>query len=180
MKKALIIIDIQNDYFKGGQMPVVNAEKAAANAKIVLDYFRQKGDVVVHIQHVSTRAGATFFLKDSPGVAIHNIVQPVENEVVIEKHYPNAFRETELLSYLKQKNISDLVVCGMMTHVCVDATTRAAKDLGFNIELIGDACATRDLEVNGAKVKAGDVQNAFLAALNYYYSDVVDVEAFLK
>lgn len=65
------------------------------------------------------------------------------------------------------------MICGMMTHMCVDATTRAAKDMGYDIVLIGDACATKDLEINGQKVKAEEVQKSFLAALNYYYSIVL-------
>ena len=180
MKKALIIIDIQNDYFEGGKMTVVNSESASMNARKVLTYFRENNLPVIHIQHISTREGATFFLPNTKGVEIHKNVKPIENEKIIEKHFPNAFRETELLNYLKEKNISDLVICGMMTHMCVDATTRAGKDLGFNIELIGDACATRDLEINGEIVKASEVQKSFLSALNYFYSNVIQANDFIK
>ena len=73
-----------------------------------------------------------------------------------------------------------LVICGMMTHMCVDATTRAAKDMGYDIVLIGDACATKDQEINGQKVKAEEVQKSFLAALNYYYSTVLTTQQYLE
>ncbi len=179
MRKALIIIDIQNDYFEGGKMALDNSEKASLNAKKVLSYFRKKDLPIIHIQHISTREGATFFLKNAKGVEIHTNVEPKKSEKIFEKHFPNAFRETQLLNYLKEKEISDLVICGMMTHMCVDATTRAAKDLGFNIELIGDACATRDLEINGEIVKASEVQKSFLAALNYFYSEVIQTNDFI-
>lgn len=99
---------------------------------------------------------------------------------MIVKHYPNSFRDTELADYLKSKNISNLVICGMMTHMCVDATTRAAKDMGYDIVLIGDACATKDQEINGQKVKAEEVQKSFLAALNYYYSTVLTTQQYLE
>jgi nicotinamidase-related amidase len=107
-------------------------------------------------------------------------VKPKNGEKVIIKHYPNSFRETELFDHLKKGNITDLVICGMMTQMCVDSTVRAAKDFGFNIIVIGDACATKDLEVNGETVKAEQVQVAFLAALNYFYATVRTAEEYLN
>lgn len=180
MKTALLLIDIQNDYFENGTMTLVGSDKASENARLVLDKFRADGLTIVHIQHIATNPAATFFLPDTKGAEIHNNVKPLKQEKVIIKHYPNSFRETELLNYLKDNNITNLVVCGMMTHMCVDATVRAAKDFGFNIVLIGDACATKDLEINGQKVIAKDVQNSFLAALNYFYATVKTTEQYLN
>ncbi len=179
MKQALLIIDIQNDYFEGGTMTLVNAEQASQNAKLLLETFRSKRLPVIHIQHIATKADATFFLPDTFGVEIHKNVQPLTGEKVIIKHFPNSFRETELLDVLRKEGITDLVIAGMMTHMCIDATTRAAKDLGYNCTLIGNACASRDLEINGEKVKAIDVHNAFLAALNVTYATVTTVEDFI-
>jgi nicotinamidase-related amidase len=180
MNKALIIIDIQNDYFENGAMQLVGAEKASNNAKLVLEKFREEQMPVIHIQHIANRPGATFFLPDTKGVEIHKVVKPISKEKVIVKHFPNSFRETELLEYLKSKKITDLVICGMMTHMCVDSTARAAKDLGYNCILIGDACATRDLELNGVKVKAIDVQTTILSALSNFYSTVKMTEQYLE
>lgn len=131
LKKALIIIDIQNDYFVGGKMPVVDSEIASLNARKILTYFRKEKLTIAHIQHISTREGSTFFIPNTEGVKIHSNVKPLENEKVIIKHYPNSFRETELLKHLRDRKITNIVICGMMTHMCVDATTRAAKDFGF-------------------------------------------------
>jgi nicotinamidase-related amidase len=179
MKQAILLIDIQNDYFEGGTMTLVNAGQASENARLLLENFRNKDLPVIHIQHIATKPGATFFLPDTAGAEIHKNVQPTANEKVIIKHFPNSFRETELMSFLQEKEITDLVICGMMTHMCIDATTRAAKDLGYNCTLIGDACATRNLEINGEKVKAADVQNAFLAALNATYATVTSTQDYL-
>lgn len=173
---ALLIIDIQNDYFENGAMPLVGALDASENAKLVLETFRLHSLPVIHIQHVAVKSNATFFLPNSNGVCIHNNVYPLPNEKVIVKHFPNSFKETELLEYLKILKISDLIICGMMTHMCVDATTRAAKDFGFNCTLIGDACATKNLEFNGQTVNAASVHNSFLAALNYHYSSVISTK----
>jgi len=179
MKKALIIIDIQNDYFENGAMPLVGSYEASENARLVLDRFRADGEPIIHIQHIASKPDATFFLPNTSGANIHVNAEPLEQEKVIIKHYPNSFRETGLFDYLKNMNITDLVICGMMTHMCVDTTTRAAKDFGFNCILIGDACATRDLELNGQKVKAKEVQLSFLAALNNFFSNVKSTKQYL-
>ena len=178
-KKALIIIDIQNDYFKGGTNPLIGSLEASINAKKLLDYFREKSLPVIHIQHFSTRAGSTFFIPNTRGVEIQENVKPISGEKVITKNYPNSFRDTDLLNYLKTNYITDLVICGMMTQHCVDATTRAAKDFGFNCMVIGDACATKDLEIQGKKVVASEVQNSILAALNFFYSTVKNTHEYL-
>jgi len=180
MKTALILIDIQNDYFVGGKMELDEPDKAADSAKLILDRFRHDGLPIIHIQHIATSPTATFFLPDTTGVDIHEKVMPLPTEKKIIKHFPNSFRETELLNYLKIDKIENLVICGMMTHMCIDATTRAAKDYGFNCLLIGDACATRDLEINNETVNAKDVQNSFLAALNSFYATVVTTNSYLK
>ena len=179
MKTSLLLIDIQNDYFEGGTMTLVNADKASENAKLILDKFRKLSLPVIHIRHIATKPDATFFLPDTYGSEIHKNVLPIENEKVIIKHYPNSFRETGLLESLKETEITGLVICGMMTNMCVDATVRAAKDFGFNCTLVGDACATKELEINGEKVKAADVHNAFLAALKSTYATIISTNNYL-
>lgn len=180
MNTALLIIDIQNDYFEGGKAELVNPKQASANARLLLEHFRKNKELAVHVQHLANRPNATFFIPETTGAEIHNDVQPKETEPIVIKHLPNSFRETNLLELLKSNQISDLVICGMQTHMCVDATVRAAKDFGFNCTVVGDACATKDLELNGVKVGAREVQTAFLSALNYFYSTVMTTEAYLK
>ena len=168
MKTSLLLIDIQNDYFDGGTMTLVNADKASENAKLILEKFRKLGLPVIHIRHIATKPDATFFLPDTYGSEIHKNVLPIENEKVIIKHYPNSFRETGLLESLKETEITGLVICGMMTHMCVDATARAAADLGFKVIIAADACATRDLKYGDTTIPADHVHKAFLAALKSY------------
>lgn len=180
MITALVLIDIQNDYFDNGTMTLVDSYEASENASLILNRFRLDNLPIIHIQHIATGPAATFFLPDTKGAEIHENVMPLIQEKIIIKHYPNSFRETELLDYLKSKNITNLVICGMMTHMCVDATVRAAKDCGFNIILIGDACATKDMDINGETVKSEDVQKSFLAALNQYYAKVITTKQYLE
>ncbi|MDR1115269.1 MAG: cysteine hydrolase [Tannerella sp.] len=179
-KEALLIIDIQNDYFEGGANPLTGSLEASLNVQRLLEYYREKSLPVIHIRHLSVRAGSTFFIPDTKGVEIHQNVLPQAGEKVVIKNYPNSFRETDLLEYLQSENISGLVICGMMTQMCVDATVRAAKDFGFSCTLISDACATKDLEIRGETVAAKEVQNSFLAALSYFYATVLTAQEYLE
>lgn len=180
MSKAFIIIDIQNEYFENGAMELVGSLSASKNAKLLLAKYRNENVPIVHIQHVSVAPGSVFFLPETEGQEIHENVKPINGEKVITKYYPNSFRDTDLLAYLKSKNVTELVIAGMMTHMCVDATVRAAKDFGFECTVIGDACATRNIEINGKSVEAEDAQNAFLGALSFFYADVKNTSDFLN
>jgi nicotinamidase-related amidase len=179
MKTALIIIDIQNDYFPGGNVEVEGAVAASLQARKALDHFRTKGLPVIHIQHLSVRPGATFLLPGTEGSEIHANVRPEPGESVFQKYYPNSFRDTPLLDDLRQLGIERLIICGMMTHMCVDSTTRSAFDHGFQCVLLADACATRSLTHAGTKVPAPHVHAAFVAALSAVFAKVMTVEDFL-
>lgn len=169
---ALLIIDIQNDYFPGGAMELEGADAAGAKAAAALKQFRSKGSPIFHVRHLSVRPGSTFFLPGTKGAEIHRSVVPQANERVIEKNFPNGFRATKLQDELQ--GVKNLVVAGMMTHMCVDATVRHAADLGYKITLLGDACATRAQKIAGETVPARQVHLAFLAALNGFYAKVID------
>lgn len=177
---ALLIIDIQNDYFPGGRMELDMATEAAQKAGKVLDHFREKNCPIFHIQHESVGENASFFLPGTHGQKINTLVEPLENETILKKNFPNGFIQTGLQEMLKAKNIEKLVVTGMMTFMCVDATCRAAKDLGFHCTMIYDATAARQLTFNQETVTAGQVQTAFLSALSMICDQVTSCEEFLK
>ena len=179
MSTAFLLIDIQNDYFPGGNMELSGSLEASLCAREVLDFFRKKAMPVIHVRHLSVRPGATFFLPGTRGAEIHENVTPLSTETVIEKNYPNSFRDTPLRAILEKEGITRLVIAGMMTHMCVDATTRAAFDHGFACTLIHDACATRQLSFGGETVPAAHVHSAFLAALNGLYARIVPAGEFI-
>jgi nicotinamidase-related amidase len=180
MKTALILVDIQNDYFAGGRMELVGMEAAAEEAGRLLAYFRENRMPTFHIQHISTREGATFFLANTPGVEIHASVKPAPDDPVIQKSFPNSFRETALFEALKDFGVDHVVICGAMSHMCIDATTRAAADLGFQCTLIHDACATRNLDFGNKKVLAEDVHASFMAALGAAYAHVISCKEYIS
>jgi nicotinamidase-related amidase len=166
---ALLIIDIQDFYFPGGKVPLVEPETAAKNAGKVLAAFRAEGKPVVHVRH-----------EFEPGGSIHASVAPIEGEKVFTKNEVSCFNGTQVLAYLKEAGVERLVIVGMQTHMCLEAATRAAHDLGFECVVVGDACATRDLEYGGRTVPAADVHASTLATLNRTYAKVVDTATFLS
>ena len=179
MKTALLIIDVQKDYFPDGKMELTGSLEASLKIRELLEYFRKTGKPVIHIQHISARPGAPFFLPNTPGMEFHENVTPKQGEKIFVKNFPNSFRETGLGGYLTENQISKLVIGGMMTHMCVDTTVRAAFDLGYECLVAGDCCATRNLSYKDRKIEAADVQNSFLAALNGVFSKVLTTEEVL-
>lgn len=149
MNTALLLIDIQNDYFPGGAWELSHADEAAAQARLALGRFREQHRPVFHVRHINTRPGAAFFLPDTPGSEIHGAVKPLDGEPAIIKHAPDAFFQTDLHDALSRAGIRKLAVCGMMSHMCIDTSVRAARNHGYDITLLHDACATRDLSWNG-------------------------------
>ena len=172
MSTALILVDIQNDYFTGGRMELAGMEAAGEKAGELLALFRDNQWPTFHIQHISNYEGATFFLPDTKGAEIHAVVRPRPDDPVIQKHFPNSFRETALLDALKGTGVESVVICGAMSHMCIDATTRAAADFGFGCTVVHDACATRNLDFGKKKVLAQDVHASFMAALGSAYAKV--------
>lgn len=179
-KRALILIDIQNDYFPQGKWPLDGVEAAADKAAQVLGAFREKGEPVIHVRHEFTSADAPFFAPGSPGAHLHPKALNQPDEPVVLKHFVNAFRETNLRTLLEQRAITEVVVVGSMSHMCIDGVVRAAADLGYGVTVIHDACATRDLEFNGTVVPAAQVHAAFMASLGFAYATVVSTQAFLQ
>jgi nicotinamidase-related amidase len=176
MKTALVIVDIQKDYFPKGKLENVGAVEASLAAKKLLSHFREKKLPVVHIQHISTRSGATYLLPNTEGIDFHENVMPLAGETIIQKHFPNSFRDTQLNDHLVSKEIEELVICGMMSHMCIDTTVRAAFDKGYVCMVAHDACSTRKLVFNGIDVPADHVHTAYMAALNAMFAKVLTAE----
>jgi nicotinamidase-related amidase len=175
MQKALILIDFQNDYFEGGVMELKNISKALENANILIQKAKKEKWKIYTIKHISTRKGAKFFLPNTKGVKLHKNLD-IKDTKIITKHFPNSFRETELHNMLQKENIQNLIICGAMTHMCVDSTIRAGFDLGYNITLAQDACATKDLLFKNTIIKAKEVHNSFISALGGIFCQVKDTK----
>lgn len=178
MDTALLIIDIQNDYFPQGKCKLFQAQQALRVTKKMLEHFKTNKFPIFYVQHISPK-NSTFFLPDTTGVQIHKDIEPLSSENVIVKHMPNSFYETTLQEKLTLLSIKNLVMCGMMTHMCVDTTVRAAKDLGYYVSLISDACATKDLEWNGRKLPASFINDVYMASLSGKFASVMTSSEYL-
>lgn len=178
-QRAVVVVDIQNEYFPQGNFPLVGIEAAAANAAKVITAARSNGDLVIHVRHEMPGPDAPIFVPGSDGVRINERVAPQDGETVIVKNFANSFRETALKQLLDDAGVTEVVVVGAMSHMCIDATVRAAVDFGYTTTTLHDACATRDLEFGGHTVPAAQVHTAQMAALAFMYGEVTDTASFL-
>ena len=172
MKKALIVIDLQNDYFSGGNMELVNIDVALKKTNQLIKFARQQEYKILIIQHFAEKE-ASFFAPDTEGVEINKNLD-IQSGIIISKNYPNSFRGTKLAEELQTNNIENLIVCGAMSQMCIDTTVRAGFDLGYKIELASDACDTRDLQFKNKIIKAKEVHNSFMSALGSAFCTVKD------
>lgn len=178
MTRALLLIDLQQDYFPGGALPLHAPEEATAAAARLLAAFRAADEPVFHVRHAGEPA-AGFLVRDTPGAEFHPSVVPEDGEEVVTKTKVNAFLDTDLDARLRHDEVRELVVAGMMTSMCVDAAVRTASDLGYRVTVAQDACACPPLTHAGRTVAAEDVQAAFLAALAGPYATVTDAAAII-
>ncbi|MDF0750877.1 cysteine hydrolase [Marinobacter sp. 71-i] len=178
-KRAIIVVDVQNEYFASGKLPLVNIEQAAAKAAQVIEAARQNQDLLVHVRHEAPDPSAPFFTPGTDGVDIHESVAPQGDEPVIVKNYPNSFLKTNLKELLDASGIEEVVVIGAMSHMCIEATSRAASDFDYKVTVLEDACATMDLEFNGVKVPAAQVHATAMAALEFAYATVQSTRDYL-
>jgi nicotinamidase-related amidase len=178
-RSAVLVVDLQNDYFPGGRWTLAGIEAAANNAAKVIASARKSGDLVVHIRHEFESDSAPFFTPGSEGAKTNASVCAVKGEHVVLKHQVNSFRDTNLKEILDGNNIEYVVVCGAMSNMCVDAVTRAAHDYGYKVSVVHDACASRDLEFNGVQIPAAQVHAAFMSSLGFAYATILSTENFV-
>lgn len=175
-KTALLLIDFQNDYFEGGKWYLEGAEAAAKQAAKLLAAYREQSLPVIHVRHEFPSKDAPFFLAGSEGARHHSSLAPMDGEPVVLKNYVNAFRNTKLKETLDQNSVTSVMITGAMSHMCVDAVTRAANDFGYQCVVVHDACATSDLEFNGTSVPASQVHASVMAALGFAYAKVASTD----
>jgi nicotinamidase-related amidase len=180
MKPGLLLVDLQNEYFPGGPMELSGIDEASEKAQDLLSFFRQNRWPVFHIRHVIPDTASPVFAPDTRGAQIHDRVHPLPGEKVITKNHPNSFRETSLMRELQEAGIERLVICGAMSHMCVEATTRAAGDLGFECIVVHDACATMNLEFKRTTIPAEYVHGTAMASLGFAYATVMSVKGYIS
>lgn len=166
MKQGLLVIDVQNDYFTGGKMTLAGADEALLKINALEAQFLAAKLPIIYIQHIKYEPNADFFEVGTEGADLHPQLKHDASSIIVEKQFPNSFQGTPLQHHLEQNGVEQLVICGMMTHMCIRATTPVAEKLGYAPIVITDATATRDLIVNGELMPAKKVQETMLAELS--------------
>lgn len=169
---VLIVIDAQREYVDG-KLPLSGMEPALTEIGSLLARARKAGAPIIHIKHRGRPGGA--FGPDTPGFDIADAAAPSGAEAIIEKSLPNAFAGTTLQATLDGLGRKQLILTGFMTHMCVEATARAALDHGFKSTVVAAATATRDLPdpLTGNAVPTTEVQRNALAALADRFATIV-------
>lgn len=171
MAKALLLIDIQNIYFTEGPYLLAQPEKAAGVAAEILKEFREQQLPVIHVKHAFKTDGYPVdgqYLNE-----IHESVYPQKGEVIIQKTCPSSFYQTDLDEQITRLGIDEFVVCGMMSHMCIDTTVRACKDRNLKVTVYEDACTTKDLIFKGKVIPAKVVHESFMAGIDKMFAKVV-------
>lgn len=175
MTYALLVIDVQNDYMPNGSYPLSNTGPVIEKINSLTKVFEEKGNMIIFIQHFKDEG---FFIEGTWGAElVDGLYRPKKSQVLV-KRYPNSFFQTDLQKILQAHKIENLIITGMMTHMCINSTTRQSAELGYQTTLISDATATRSLSFSGKKVSAEDVQLATLASLEVF-ATIETVEEYL-
>lgn len=174
-KTALLVIDFQNEYFSG-RMPIPDGARALANARRLIDRADADGIAVYHVQHAAP-PGAPIFAEDGDGVRLHADLQPAAHHRLVRKSSVSVFATTDLHRQLRDAGIDTLLIAGLMTHACVAGAARDAVPLGFEVVVVADACATRDLDTGDGRVLAhADLHRAALASIDDTFGAILSTE----
>ncbi len=179
MKRALLVIDVQNEYFTG-KLPVTYPKNSFENIIKIIDSANENNISVILIQHTNPGNNAVTFKKGTCEHEIHEEILKRNYDKIIEKNLPGSFTGTELWSLLKEKDIDTLVISGYMTQMCCDTTARQAMHLGFNVEFLSDATGTLDMSNSAGNISAEELHKAILVTQAMRFSKVMSADEWIK
>jgi nicotinamidase-related amidase len=175
VRRALLIIDVQNDYF-GGRHAIGFPAGSFPNILRAMDYAGEHGLPVALVQHSASRPDADTFRPGAPGWEIHPDVLARPHDVVIEKRLIGSFTGTTLEEWLRGRGVDTVVIAGYMTQMCCDTTARQANHLGFRVEFLNDATGTHAFANAGGIVTAEELHRATLVTQAAAFSRVLTVD----
>jgi nicotinamidase-related amidase len=178
MKRALIVIDVQNEYFTGA-LPITYPAGHLSNIARVMDVATTQGIPMIVAQHTFTQSDTPFFKRNTTEWQLHPEVADRSYDLLIEKNYPGCFTGTELEAWLQEREIDTLVIAGYMSHMCCDTTARQAMHLGLNVEFLSDATATLAVSNSAGSVSAEEMHRSILVAQQMMISTVLSTEEWI-
>ena len=178
MTRALLVIDVQNEYFTGA-LPITHPAGHLEKILEAMDAAAGKVPTIV-VQHFFPQPEMPFFQKGTPGWELHPEVARRPRDLLVEKSLPGSFTNTPLEEWLKERNIDTVTIAGYMSHMCCDTTARQAVHLGFKAEFLRDATGTLPLANEAGEVTAEELHRSILCAQQMLLSEVLDLQTWLK
>ncbi len=178
-KRALLVIDVQNEYFTG-KLPISHPADSLPNVLAAIDGARAHGVPVVVIQHTAPQPDSVVFRRDSNEWELHPEIAARPHDVLLEKPMPGSFTETELESWLRQHHVDTVTITGYMTQMCCDTTARQACHLGFGVEFLSDATGTLAIKNEAGEISGEELHRAILVTQQMRFSRVMKTADWIK
>lgn len=178
MKRALLVIDVQNEYFTGG-LPITHPENSLEKIVTVMDTAYQNEIPIVTVQHSSPQADAKTFRRGSHGWQLQPQIAKRPYDLLLEKQMPSSFAGTNLEQWLRDRGVDKVVICGYMTQMCCDSTSRDACHRGFGVEFLSDATGTLDITNAAGAISAEELHRAILVTQAMRFGKVLSTKEWI-
>ena len=178
IRQALLVIDVQNEYFTG-RLPVTFPEGSLDNILKAMDHVARVDIPVAIIQHTAPSKDSPTFRKGSDEWKLHPEVEKRKRDILIEKNLPGSFTGTELEKWLREKGIERVAICGYMTQMCCDTTARQAFHLGFQVDFLSDATGTLSVQNSAGSILASDLHRAVLVTMATKFARVMGTKEWI-
>ncbi len=178
MKRALLVIDVQNEYFTG-KLPVTYPQNSLERIEQAIDAANEAEIPVILVQHTAPQPDSATFRRSSQAWELRPEVAGRKHATVIEKNLPGSFTGTQLESWLREHNIDTVTISGYMTQLCCDTTARQAMHLGFGVEFLSDATGTLAFKNKAGAIDAEELHRAILVTQQARFSSVLPTDAWI-
>lgn len=179
MKRALIVVDVQNEYFEGGALPITYPPQSFEKIKTAITKAQEEGIFTVLVQHTSLKENSGAFVRGSHLWEFHDEIKKIKPDLYIEKNHASSFAGTDLNYRLRSMGVDTVCIVGYMTQNCCDATARDASQLGYNVEFLSDANGTLAFSNNAGSVSAEELHRSFLVAQAFGFSRVLTLDEWI-
>jgi nicotinamidase-related amidase len=179
-KRALIVIDVQNEYFDGA-LPISDPPSGTSLENIgkAMEAAKAAGVPVIVVRHTDSEEDAKIFRKGSHAWELHPEIERRERDHLVDKTLPGSFTDTPLGDILASDGVDTVSITGYMTHMCVDTTARQAAHRGLAVEILNDATGTLPLENSGGSATGEELHRATLVAQGQFFADVLSTDDWL-